>query len=223
MQLLQHIARYRMSTPDVLATQPFFADGGMNAVKNVTRRLLKGRFIGSASLYGRLRYYHLTAKSAAILGLHERAGQWLTEDAKIRAYSCLRFCCDVREPRKKLTAEEFRTSFASLTRSGERLNYFISTANGKSQLGYMRTDYSPHGGRWDRIIAKCQKDVEKRCDNPEFRQLIDAGLFLMAVLTALPQKAERLNSEFQKRELPCCIRAYAVPGLLDLIAPVRLS
>jgi len=45
----------------------------------------------------------------------------------------------------------------------------------------------------------------------------------MAVLTALPQKAERLNSEFQKRELPCCIQAHAVPGLLDLIAPVRLS
>jgi len=143
MQLLLHVARYRMSTPDILASQSFFADGGMNAVKNVTRRLLKAEFIGSASLYGRLRYYHLMPKSAAILGLHERAGKWLTEDAKIRAYSCLKFCCDVNKPRKKLTAQEFRTSFASLTRPGERLNYFISTANGQSRLGYMRTDYSP--------------------------------------------------------------------------------
>lgn len=231
LDILQHVCRYKMTVARALQRQPFFAEAGPHALGNVIRRLREGGWLQSAWLYDgitspaenstlapRYCYYHLTPAAAALLGEHPSIAQPLKDEPKIRAYAILAFCCFGDVQREKLTPQEYRDMFPELQRPGERTNYYIDTEGPRKRLGYIRVDYGGRG-RWDRLISSCRDDVRKRCDKRAFREIILQGGFVITIITALEQKANRLQAALQEQQFPVDVRIHVVPELLELIAP----
>jgi len=69
--VLKHIARYRMTVEGVLENMPFFKSATRDAVKGVIRRLREAGYVESAPLYQRKCYYYLTKRGANAIGDHE--------------------------------------------------------------------------------------------------------------------------------------------------------
>lgn len=220
-EILEHVFRYRMTVIEALENLGFFADDTPHAAKNVLRRLKSGGFLNSAPLYGNRRYYYLTSVAAHAIGYSEAVARPLPEQTKTDAFGMLAFCCLRDTHQEKLTLDEFRSSFPKLFRNGERPNYYLDTEGETKRLGFVRIDRGGMG-RWDRLIARCRDDVAKRCDLPDFRRLIDGGAFVFTLLTALPQKAERLADAFSEDGFPCEIQVFSLPELLELVAPVPI-
>ena len=219
--ILEHVARYRMTVPQALSELTFFEDSGPHAVKNVLKRLCRsGGYLSSAPLYRNRSYYHLTKRAVRVLGEHDSLAKPLPDEPKTRAYAVLSFCCLQGRGFERLTKDEFEQHFPELYQNQQRREYYIDTAGDRPRLGFLRVDYGGRG-RWDRLIAKCREDVVKRCDKPAFRKLIDAGDFVITVLTALEKKAERLRQAVAEIEaqLPVPIQVAVIPDLLELIAP----
>lgn len=98
------------------------------------------------------------------------------------------------------------------------MNYYVDTSSGPPRLGLLRVD--PGGcGRWDRVVAKCCEDLRDHERHPGFARLIRGGQFEVTLVTALPQKAERIALAFDAGRVGAPLRLCAVPELLYLIAP----
>ena len=85
----------------------------------------------------------------------------------------------------------------------------------KPVLGFLRVDMGGHG-RWDRVLAKCREDARRHAAMPAVNQAIAADQFEIALVTSLPQKAERLCQALkQLSSLPAIpIRVTSIPELV---------
>lgn len=217
--ILEHVFRYRMTVVDVLVKLEFFDGNTPHAAKNVLRRLRHGGFLNSAPLHGTRRYYYLTPAAAHVLGVSEAVARALPEQTKVDAFGMLLYCCGREPQQEKLTLDEFQTGFAGLFRQGERPNYYIDSTGERKRLGFLRVDRGGFG-RWDRLIHRCRDDIAKRCDLPEFRELIHRGGFVFTLVTSLPQKSDRIEEAVREQGFPCDFRVVPIPELLELVAPV---
>ena len=99
-------------------------------------------------------------------------------------------------------------------------NGYYFQAEPQPVLGFLRIDLAG-SGRWDRVLAKCCEDARYHAQASSFQQVIDAGQFEITLVTALPQKAERLCQALRSLDsLPAIpIRVTSIPELVNLIAP----
>lgn len=212
--ILQHVSRYRMTTLRVLGHLPELAEVGFRRLKQHVQTLKQGGQIAEAPLYQQRRYLHLQDHAS-----DQPAGAH-SELSKTRNYAMLAFCCLGENPRERLTTNDFRKHFPDLYRPGLPLNYYVDLEQDSARLGFMRVDTGGRG-RWDRVIARARSDIQKHSSEPAFRELIEHDLFEVAILTALPQKAERIRKSLQDGDSRTggLIRVSAIPDLLYLIAP----
>lgn len=215
--ILEHVLRFRMTVSEALL-QLSLVDSKEKA-KSTLRRLRTNGFLASAPLYGTRSYYHLTKLAANSLGQPNASAKPLAEQTKLDAFAMLSFCTTTTPVQQKLTLDEFKENFPELFRNGERPNYYIDTQGESTKLGYIRVDRGGYG-RWDRLIARCRGDIQVRCDLPAFRELIDSDGFVFTIITALPQKRERIEDALEEESLPCDIRVVAIPEMLELVAPM---
>jgi hypothetical protein len=98
-------------------------------------------------------------------------------------------------------------------------NYYVQT-DPQPVLGFLRIDMAG-SGRWDRVLAKCCEDARRHAQTASFCRLIEARRFEIALVTALPQKADRLSQALKSLDsLPAIpIRVASIPELVNLIAP----
>lgn len=209
--ILQHMARYRMTTLPVLSQLRELAPTGSVRLKQQLQRLSRSGQIASAPLFHKREYLYLTGEDQA--GPH-------AEVSRIRHYAMLLFCCLSNAARERLTADDFQQHFPDLYRPGRPLHYYMDVSGSRPCLGFMRIDTGGYG-RWDRIIARARSDVCSHELHPQFRQLIRAGQFEVSLLTALPQKATRISETLREGKHPAdtVIRVTAIPDLLSLVAP----
>ena len=149
----------------------------------------------------------------------ERHGP-LSELAKIHNYAMLAFCLLTDAHRERLTSAELQRHFPALHRPGLPMSYYIDTTSGQPRLGFIRVDTGGHG-RWDRVLAACRHDLETHWGHPGFQPFIRRQLFEITLITALPQKAQRLRDGLTSGDdwRASVIRIVAMPELLNLIAP----
>ena len=96
MQILQHVAKFRMTTQDALHAR-FFAGQQRDAVKSTLRRLCgagpQGYFLKAEPLDARRVYYRLTPRATQLLGLADDLARPLGIQARIRRYAILWLMC----------------------------------------------------------------------------------------------------------------------------------
>ncbi len=214
--VLNHVARYRLTTMDALETlelpEPATHKQKNDALKHCTRM----GWLGSDWLIRGKRYWYLTGSLEGFGIVAKRSGP-LSEPAKLQAYAMLSFCCGQNSVRHKLRRVEMARHFPELDRSGLPDRYYFNTEN-KGRLGLVRYDFGHHG-RWDRIIDATKQDIRSHLSEPGTRRLISAGRFEISILTVLPQKAHRLRTVFEpySASLRIPIGVYDFPQLVPLI------
>lgn len=230
--VLDHVARYRLGVPEALAATPPFAGSSARRARRLMQALAEGDapLLASAPLFGPRRYYYLTrAGEAAVAGpdgdeeaekegAARRKGGALSEVAKVRAYGALAFCCLSGRPRQRLTPREFREAFPEHHRAGMPTSYYVDRE--AKRLGFVRVDAGGEG-RWDRVVEKVRRDLERHRASAAFRDSIAAGAFEMTLVAPTERKAGRLRPALEEegRASGVPVGVHVVPELVELIAP----
>ena len=221
--ILRHIARYRLTVPEVVARLPESCQNTAAELDARLRRLEEFGFIASTWLYAQRKCFILTPKGtirvrASVADRDPHAP--FSEATKIRRFAALTFCCLTSILRQRLTAAELADQVAGVNDSDADTPYYVTLDESPTRIGFLRVDLGGHG-RWDRILAKCQQDVRDHANDPNWLPWIASNRFEVTLVTALPHKAERLHHALSQQEHPppIPVRITAIPELLYLIAP----
>ena len=223
--VVEQIMRYRMTTLEAVSTLPSARRLGRRRIAGQLRQMCDRGRIAAASLFHQRRYFYLPCDENVDLsnGSQQKHGP-LSEEAKIRNYAMLAFCCHAKTNRHRLTAAELTRFLPDIERFGTALNYYLDNSASRPRLGYIRVDTGGRG-RWDRILAKLRSDVRLHSSREEVRRLIDQDAFEVTLITARPQKGKRLADELNRVSESQLARVHiaVVPELLHLIAPLPQS
>ncbi len=221
LRILEHLCRYRLLPADEVSRLHGLQD--LRRAETAIARLVRSRLIGSDALYGDKTYYHLAPAAA-----HPSAGgdsvfpsHWLgpiPEKAKLIHYAVFAFCLMGASCRHLLTRPELEQHLPGLKDHRLPLNYYVELNDDQPRLGFIRVDTGGRG-RWDRIVARALDDWRDHEARACFRPFVAQGQFEIAVLTALPQKAERIRDAVARAGSPMSIRVCAIPQLLAILQP----
>lgn len=195
--ILGHVARYRLTTLETVH-RLFFEGSTVEAPKTVLRGLRAGGYLQSRPLYIRRAYYQLTTAAAGLLGEPPRAASPLGPQALVRAYGVLAHCChgDDKE-RRRLTRAEFEAAFSYLHENGVPFDAFYVERDSRLRLVRVIVD---QGGDAKRLLRKCTEIRRRAATTPGFQDLLRAGEFELAVVTAAPEKMETLRVAYEARD-----------------------
>ncbi len=196
-EILDHVARYRMTTREVVH-ELFFRDAEVNAATKVLTRLLVGGCLSRYRLHDTHAYWTLSLRTARQRGLHAKTAEALGYEASIHHYGILLFCCAGPTKRTILTRLEFQSRFPQLfDRHLLRAPYYIDEQEGQQRLGLVLID---GGVDLVRLVRKCHAAIHRRSSMPAFMELLRNRGFVLTVVTAYPEKKERLQKAFEEDE-----------------------
>ena len=233
--ILEHVVRYRLTTPAILAPTGLLPDAGIDAARRTLERLTADGWLVAAELVpesaGQV-CYQLTARAAEQLGHDAEFAEPLARDVRIESFAVATFCCCGDVFRQLFTKAEFREKFRELWFPGQPVRYYLEpVASATARLAFLKVD-KDGPGRWDRLIDSCARFLRQRIDAtrvaPEhrarveaFARLVQRGQFQFTVLTALPEKQRAIELELERRTLAKesvpPIRVHVVPGLFDVM------
>lgn len=234
-EILQHVFRYRLTTPEIVAACAKLAPETVAAAEALLETLVANQWLQTAPLTPHdpaWRFYYLTPKAAVELGQDEIVAKEPSRELRIESYAIARFCCCSQPFRELFTKEEFIAKFASIWYPGQPVRYYLEPDGaGEVRLAFLKVD---KGGpsRWDRVVESCQRFLSKRTtrSNPQyhgqvdaFRELVDTGRFQISLLTSLPEKREAIQQALDVLETSGESRPpivpYVVEGLFEVIRP----
>ncbi|REJ90716.1 MAG: hypothetical protein DWQ35_16070 [Planctomycetota bacterium] len=205
--------RYKLLTAATLCQLRSDLFSNALSAESVLKQLSRDGILRESSLYRNRSCFHAVSSNPE--------QEDLSEMAKIRSYAMLAVCASKTASRTKLTQKELHQYFSDVYRSGLALNYYIDFAPSDPVLGFLRVD-TGGAARWDRIVAKAQSDVRKHRLDPSFERFLKRRAFEVRIVTALPQKADRVRRALIDKPSPggVPIHVSIVPELINLIAPL---
>ena len=237
MQILQHVAKFRMTTQDALHAR-FFAGQQRDAVKSTLRRLCgagpQGYFLKAEPLDARRVYYRLTPRATQVLGLADDLARPLGIQARIRRYAILwLMCIDDSAVRVPFNLRDFPDHFPIAADRLPRSNFYIEDQpGGATRLGFSVVDTGRHR---QRVFRNTATTMKRFLEKGWIDAFITSRCFELSVLTLTDTARDAIESELaqylrrtladqlcrfgvgQDTPLPFSIRVHVVPGLLDVI------
>ena len=211
--ILKHVARYRLTTTEVLR-RLFFAEAKPGGEKNVVRRLT-GDYLAAQPLYGKRVYYQLTPMAAKTVGESEESATPFGPQALVRLYGVLAFCCLGKTLKKVFTRTEFSQAFPFAEALDLGQTHFYLDYDGRTaRLGQIVVE---QGGEYQRLLLKCRKIIERGREIPGFKEIIADELLVIALVIGEPSKRETLTEQLHKNPLPAWCRIEVVPDLGQLL------
>jgi hypothetical protein len=212
--VLEHIHTYGMTIPQAVAN--VFGLGVAEATETL-QKLSGQKFVKSGLLTPTTEYFYLQPKAAEVLRVGKVYGRPFKPLPKISAYGMLHFCCLEDTYRPRIPEAVWETRFKNLYHGGPK-NYYTEGR----KLGYVRIDSHALGvnprakisGDPFRVIDTCWKDVDKRQgryvnkwqgrsreqlqENEPFVALVESGQFVVMVLTAFEERAQRIRARIER-------------------------
>ena len=215
--ILEHVRRYRLSTPEVLH-RLFFDDSERNAVTKVTTRLTELKFLENHPLFGANRYFTLGSLGARAMGRTQKNVGPLGPQALYRDFGALEFFCRANPPRTNFTVSELARDpkFAPLlARKIDSSHYYLDVEDGVNRLGYLWVE---GGGPIEHIVRKVQqKIIDPRMSVPILANYIQTRRFVVAVVTCTEAKRALIADALRQIATPAHFRIEVVPDLIQLL------
>ncbi len=210
--LLEHVARYRLTTVEVVH-KLFFAGKDVETAKSVLKRMNAG-YLRSQPLFGRRRYYQLSSVSASMLGEPDEATRPFGPSALPTRFGVVSFCCLGPGPeRVRLRQLEFEEAFPEL--ADLRFNdTYLERAGTTPKLGRILLDL---GGDHLRFLRKVHEYARRDMAHRHFRQMVEAGAFVLTLITAEETKRAAIVEALSRRPLPMTCRVETVPELINFL------
>ena len=214
-EIFDHLRRYRITTSEILHGL-FFSDSQPNAVTKVTTRLVKHGYLNSFELYAPRKYFTIGPKAAHLMGISLNHTKKPGPQALIQDYGTLEFCFRGDDPRERLLVREIHERDpALLARRLTSNRYYLDHHTDTVRLGFIRVDFA---GELSHLMRKCRQDVDRRYEHQSFRELIDNGCFLIALVTAREERKDDIHAALRRYEWPIHFRIEVVPNLVHLLA-----
>lgn len=201
-QIADHVARYYVTTPEAVkfALMPDVSipdiRGELDSLAAEGALVSARLFAGSALCYS-LPVFHTTA----------------SKDVLRKAFAVLSFCCLQGKHRKRITDDEFHTTFPELARAGLPMkSYYVSTRN-EGDLDHLGYYYIDLGRDQRRIVRKCHQLVERRLAISAFRDMIEHNRFRISVLTGQIGTADYLTDILRERPALCPVEVAYISEL----------
>lgn len=237
--VLTHVARYRLTTPEILAPTGLLPNTEPRTAERVLKRLAQEEWLVAGELIPETpaperTCYQLTPRAAEQIGQTAEFASPLARAARIECWTIATFCCCGDVFRQLFTKHEFQQKFQQLWFPGQPVRYYLEPdPTGPARLAFLKVD-ADGVGRWDRLIDSCARFLRQRTDTEHvaaghrpqvaaFRQLLQKGQFQFTVLTALPDKQRAIELELERRvaagESVPPMRVHVIAGLFELLFP----
>lgn len=215
-KILDHVARYRLTTNQVLH-RLFFPQNKLNAVHKVTARLCKHDLLSKFTFHHPRVYFTLSPNEAQNRGLLASRGQPLGTQSLPTEYASLVYATLGIAQHRRLSSTELEQLCPWLTPELRDVPHCLDDAREPSVLESIRVDL---GGKPDHVARKCDADVQVRRRSREFDALLRQGCFRMVVVTGTPQKAVAIQAAIDQHVWPDGLQIHlaVVPDLFLLIA-----
>ncbi len=213
-QILQHVARYRLTTTPVVQ-RLFLGQHRSNAVIKVTTRLCRLGYLRKHPLLHRRSYFVLAAGAAQLLGLGEHRSRPLGPQSLPIEYAVLAYATLGKQLKLRLFAAEVRQRYPWLPQALAQAPHCWDDAGQCLEL--IRVDL---GGPADHVARKCLADIRQRLRIPEFSALVAAQRFRLIIITATKEKTAAVRKALDQHEAPRTLQLHfsIVPDLLSLAA-----
>lgn len=217
LQILQHVARYRLTTIDVIHKR-FCPEITRNAVTKITARLVACGWLKVATLPGVGNYYIVSSEGAARTNAPRRAREDFSEQAFPSAYGVLLFC--LKFGVERLTPDEFEQRFPELYSRGLRSTpYFIDTLSEPRRLGAILLD---RDNDLRRLQTKVKHLIADRFRIPGFRPWILDRRFSVTILTSSSEKCVQIEGPIREAgQDNVTVRVVVIPELAALYLPTN--
>lgn len=212
-QVLEHVARYRMTTISALR-RAVLSDISENAVGKIASRLCAGRFLNKHPLAHPACYFVLGPNGTKALGMGLHRATPLGPQSLPVEYGVLLHCLLGQQPRHRLTLKELLELWSWLPSPLNAAPHCLDTQNNVLEL--IRVDL---GGPADHVARKVARDVTRRRQLTPFLSAVRSGQFRLVLVTATRGKAQALRQALSKHEWPTGMQLHlsVVPLLLSLI------
>jgi hypothetical protein len=210
--ILEHVARFRLTTVDVLH-QAILVGDSPNAIAKLLNRLSKYRYLTKHTLVHPVRYYVLGEDGAAWLGLDHYRVVSLGPQALPIEYGVLLYALLGNPRRTRLMRAEILNWGPWLDPTMAEVPHCAEIEQRILEL--IRVDL---GGPAAHLARKCVGDVTKRRTIREFLPFVADGRFRLVVVTATPEKSQAVRQALLAHEWPrgLLVHISVVPQLLIL-------
>lgn len=200
--VIQHIARNRLTTIDVLH-RTLFPGMSRNAVVKMVTKLCERGELKKYTLRHPTLYFVLGEQGARSAGMALHRARPLGPQALPVEYAVLLHAMFSRPSRIRLTTQEVMTGYPWLP---PKLGHAVHCReHGTDILELVRVDL---GGAVDHVARKCAADINARRISPEFLAMVAESQFRLVVATGTPEKAASLRRALKNHNLPHGLRVH---------------
>ncbi len=209
--ILEHIARFRLTTLEVLG-RAVLPGMSRNALNKITNRLCASGLLNKYTLLHPVRYFVLGDSGAHGLGIGSHRVNPLGPQSLPQDFALLAFATLGAKLHLRLTPAE---TLARCPWLGASLASAPHCVDQVKVLELVRVDL---GGPADHVARKCAADVTRRCRIREFVPLVAAGQFRLVIITATSGKATAIQRALDRHDWPTGLLVHfsVVPQLLSL-------
>lgn len=220
-EILDHVMRYRITTPAVLH-RLFFDDSDRNAVTKVTSRLCQQGYLASYELYGSNVYFALGKNGARWKGLRATLVKPLGRQALYREFGVLAFCCLQPTLRERQRFSEIARNQPQIIAPHIDSSHYYVDHDESGSLTRLGCIWVEAGGSADHVVRIVrQKIVEPRQAVPALRQAIQQGGFVVAIVTYHEEKRQQIIHALKSLQTTVHFRIEVVPELRLLLPGLR--
>lgn len=212
--IIEHVARYRLTTRETLH-QLFFEENEPNAAVKVANRLCEGDWLRKFPLLYPRQYLVAGKRTIHALGLPATRSAPLGPQSLPTEYAVLQYSGPSTKI-ERLSRDEIRTHFEWYSDEWGASPHCLRSTDAANILELIRVDL---GGPADHVARKCFADFETRHESPAFQQAVKRALFQFVVVTATSDKAAAVQHALQGHLWPDGISFHlaVIPELLPLL------
>ena len=213
-QIVQHAARYRLTTKEIVH-RLHYAGKQPNAATKAVNRLCDDDWLRKFPLVYPGQYFVSGPRSVRALGLPRDRILPLGPQSLPTEFAVLLYAHSAKKLRR-VSPSEVTTVCPWYLKEWTNATHILRMNESPHVLELIRVDL---GGPADHVARKCANDVLVRIAAKECRDAIANGLFRVVVVTATTDKAAAIQLSLESREWPRGLRLHlsVVPELLPLL------
>lgn len=215
--VLEHISRYRISFPKVMA-KVFEGQGNVSgAVRGLKKeKLIKplGRDQGFGSVLGQLTAYQITPQGATRVGVTPKRSNELNEKTLEHSFRVLWLCCMGETRFSRLRESHLIKLLGSPL--GARNNSYCMEMAGKRRIYRIRLLSAQ--SKNDHILRETRKDLLECADVPVLKDFVSQGHYGNILVVSRPERRKQLEERIGAQGLKKLghVRVVQVPDLNEI-------
>ena len=211
--ILNHVARYRMTTLDSIR-RVVLPGISKNAASKIANRLCDGGLLQKHKLLYPMNYFVLGELAVRRFGIGIHRAEALGSQSLPQEFALLAFATLGMHQHLRLNAAEVKRRYPWLPLAFATAPHCLDEAN---VLELVRVDL---GGPADHVARKCATDLAERGRVPEFLTLVATGQFRLVIITATTEKVTAVQRALTNHLWPpgLLLHFTVVPQLLSISA-----